>query len=416
MSALGCARAGSAPSPAAGCAPSVERLRSLASAALRGVLFASVIATPVAAQTRIVRLASKVLGEERIVHVSLPPNYALARQRYQVIYLLDGHVRHFFELTVAAAGYDATTGPRDYGTPPQIVVGVDQRERGVDLGRNQEAFTRFLVEELVPFIDREFRTTRFRTLIGHSLGGRFALMTFCRAPGVFPAVIAISPGGADSTGTDVTTRCLQQAFAMGGPALRQLVLSSGDREPRNFEGMHRLRDFLRANAPKSWRWTAIDGAGLGHTETPLATIPPGIRFIHDASVWDMPTATGDSVTMLDADPDRVIDAFYTALCERIGSSVDPSLKWMLAAARTYARQPDVRDAESGTRRLVAAYPEDLQGYVMLSELALKRNDAAAARRALEDALRVLDRLDFFDQYDRERKREILRNALAVIAR
>lgn len=394
----------------------MELLRSLASATLRSVLFALVIALPAAAQTRVVRLSSRVLGEERIVHVSLPPNYALARQHYQVIYLLDGHVRHFFELTVAAAGYDATTGPRDYGTPPQIVVGVDQRDRGVDLGRNQEAFTRFLVEELVPFIDREFRTTQFRTLIGHSLGGRFALMTFCRAPGVFPAVIAISPGGGDSTGADVTTRCLQQAFAASGPVLRQLVLSAGDREPRNLEGMHRLRDFLRASAPPSWRWTAIDGAGLGHTETPLATIPPGIRFIHDASVWDMPSATGDSVMMPDVDPDGVIDAFYTALSGRVGSPVAPSLKWMVAAARTYARRPDARVAESAIRRLIAAYPEDLQGYAMLSELALTRNDPAAARRALEDALRVLDRLDYFDQYDRERKRELLRNALAVIPR
>ena len=373
------------------------------------------MAAPALAQTRIVRVPSKVLGEERIVHVNLPPNYALARQRYQVIYLLDGHVRHFFELTVAAAGYDATTGPRDYAIPPQIVVGVDQRERGVDLGRNQEAFTRFLVEELVPYIDREFRTTPFRTLIGHSLGGRFALMTFCRAPGVFPAVIAISPGGGDSTSADVTTRCLQQAFA-GSTALRQLVLSSGDREPRNLEGMHRLRDFLRASAPPTWRWTAIDGVGLGHTETPLATIPPGVRFIHDGSVWDMPAARSDSIVLDGVDPDRVIAAFYSELSARIGSPVAPSLKWMLVAARTHVARADERAAEAAVRRLIAAYPEDLQGYAMLSELAMKRNDLGAARRALEDAMHMLDRLDFHDYYDRERKREILRSALAVIPR
>jgi enterochelin esterase-like enzyme len=394
----------------------VEPLRNLGSTSLRAVLLALVMAAPALAQTRIVRVPSKVLGEERIVHVNLPPNYALARQRYQVIYLLDGHVRHFFELTVAAAGYDATTGPRDYAIPPQIVVGVDQRERGADLGRNQEAFTRFLVEELVPYIDREFRTTPFRTLIGHSLGGRFALMTFCRAPGVFPAVIAISPGGGDSTSADVTTRCLQQAFTAGGATLRQLVLSSGEREPRNLEGMHRLRDFLRTSAPPSWRWTAIDGAGLGHTETPLVTIPAGIRFIHDASVWDMPAARSDSIVLDGVDPDRVVAAFYAELSERIGSPVSPTLKWMLAAARTYSARADARTAESAVRRLLAAYPEDLQGYAMLSELALKRNDLGAARRALEDAMRMLERLDLHDQYDRERKREIIRGALAAIPR
>ena len=58
-------------------------------------------AAEVTAQTRTVRIASRILGEERIIHVNLPPNYAVARQRYQVTYLLDGHVRQFFDMTVA---------------------------------------------------------------------------------------------------------------------------------------------------------------------------------------------------------------------------------------------------------------------------------------------------------------------------
>ena len=47
------------------------------------------------AQARLLRIPSRILGEERSVHVALPSNYANARQRYQVTYLLDGHVRAF---------------------------------------------------------------------------------------------------------------------------------------------------------------------------------------------------------------------------------------------------------------------------------------------------------------------------------
>ena len=221
-------------------------------------------------ETRVVRIPSKILGEERVVHVSLPLNYGVARRRYETTYLLDGHVRQFFDITVAAAGYDVVADlQHDYATPPQIVVGVDQIDRGADLGRNQELFTRFLVEELIPYIDREFRTNRYRTLIGHSLGGRFALMTFCRAPGVFPAVIAISAAGGDSTSADAVTRCLSTAFNAPGTALRQLVLSAGDQEPRVIQGMERLaissarmhhltgggrRSKVRASATPTRRW------------------------------------------------------------------------------------------------------------------------------------------------------------------
>ena len=84
---------------------------------------AVVAAGSAAAQTRTVRIPSKILGEERVVHVNLPPNYTFARRRYEVVYLLDGHVRQFFDITVAAAGYDVIGDAHDYAMPPQIVVG-----------------------------------------------------------------------------------------------------------------------------------------------------------------------------------------------------------------------------------------------------------------------------------------------------
>ena len=377
-------------------------------------VFAAVsAASPLSGQTRTIRVPSKILGEDRVVHVNLPPNYALAKQRYQVTYLLDGHVRQFFDLTVAAAGYDLVGDTHDYATPPQIVVGIDQRDRSTDLSRNQDAFMRFLAGELVPFIDHEYRTTAYRTLIGHSLGGRFALMTFCRAPGVFPAVIAISAAGGDSTGVDAVTSCLSSAFAANGTALRQLVLSAGDREPRVHANVERLGDFLRMKAPATWRWTVVDGTGLGHTDTPLATIPPGIRFIHDKAVWEMPPSLMDSVLDGRIDPERTIASFYTAVSAHIGSTVAPSLKWMLTAARIHVRLRDA-EAEPAVTRLIAAYPEDLEGYGMLAELALRRNDSATARRALSDAQRMLDRLELHDLYERERKRKFIEDALASI--
>src|SRR3954471_23296815 len=149
------------------------------------VIGAALLSTMVSAaaalgQARVLHVPSKLLGGERIVHVSLPPNYDVAAQRYATTYVLDGHVRAFFDLTVASVSYDVTGDSHAYVPPPQIVVGVDQRDRGDELGDRQELFTRFLVEELVPYIEHEFRTSGYRTLIGHSLGGHFALMTFCR--------------------------------------------------------------------------------------------------------------------------------------------------------------------------------------------------------------------------------------------
>jgi hypothetical protein len=51
---------------------------------------------------------------------------------------------------------------------------------------------------------------------------------------------------------------------------------------------------------------------------------------------------------------------------------------------------------------------------MASDLALRRGDKSAARQALNDALRMLGRLDFYDFYERERKRKLIENALLSI--
>jgi hypothetical protein len=67
------------------------------------------------------------------------------------------------------------------------------------------------------------------------------------------------------------------------------------------------------------------------------------------------------------------------------------------------------------RRLISAYPEDLEGYGMLSDLARRRNDTRVARQALNDALRVLNRLEMHDTYERDRKKKLIESALASIA-
>ena len=58
--------------------------------------------------------------------------------------------------------------------------------------------------ELIPYVEKNFRALPYRVLVGHSLGGRFALMTTCRAPGIFQSVVAISPGGVSKAICSVT--------------------------------------------------------------------------------------------------------------------------------------------------------------------------------------------------------------------
>ena len=356
-------------------------------------------------------IESKVLGETLHVRVALPQNYARAKQAYPVIYLLDGQVRAFFDVAVGASRYDLLGDVRDYAIPSHIVVSVEHKDRGADLGRNADTFMKYLTEELVPWVEKSYRASSQRILIGHSLGGRFALMASCRAPGRFPAIVAVSPGGGDSTAIRAITGCLKSDWASSRGVQRQIYVNSGERETRIDEGAKRLRDFLRDSAPPTVKWKYQEGPGLAHTETPFFGIPAGIKFIHDRLTWEMPTALADSVMKGTGDPSQLIARWYTDLGARVGYAVPVSAKWLDAAAIGHLARGERDAAEAAARRLVVQYPEDLAGYGRLADILLRKGDRSGARRVIEDALRLADRLEFFDETERALKKKVFQDAL-----
>ncbi len=361
-------------------------------------------------------MQSKILGELRTLHINVPPNYRIAKQRYQVTYVLDGQVKPFFDLAVASAGYSLTGDPRDFAMPPQIIVGIEQKNRSDDLARNEERFTRYVVDEVIPYIEREYRTLPYRTLIGHSLGGRFALLTLCRAPTIFPAIIAISPSVSDSTTFDTVQRCARTQFSAKAPRVRQLVLSAGDKEMRLREGVRQLFAFVNDSAPPTWRARLIDGTELGHTDTPFATIPAGLRFTQERALWEMPNAAADSMLNRVGDPSSILDAWLNLLSASVGYRVSPSSKWMEIVVRTRLARDGAAAATVAAQAMIDAYPENIVGYGLLADAYIKALDFPAARKTITDALQMLDRLDAFDESARDAQRESLRSSLAALGR
>jgi predicted alpha/beta superfamily hydrolase len=137
---------------------------------------------------------SKHLDNRRTIWVYLPPGYSTERQRrYPVLYLHDG--QNLFDPKLAAFGvaWDAdATADRliEQGRiDPVILVGIantparldeyalypDAREKA---GGRGELYARFVLDELKPFIDREYRTLPGREhtgVAGSSLGGLVSL-------------------------------------------------------------------------------------------------------------------------------------------------------------------------------------------------------------------------------------------------
>ena len=141
---------------------------------------------------------SRFLGPTRNVEVWLPPGYDTdPTRRYPVLYMHDG--QNLFDPRIANTGTDwgvdeAITRLVEQGTiPPVIVVGAwntSERLREYSPWDGAPGYARFLVEELMPRVNREFRTLTgpgHTGVMGSSLGGLLSFYLVTRHPDVFGA-------------------------------------------------------------------------------------------------------------------------------------------------------------------------------------------------------------------------------------
>lgn len=150
---------------------------------------------------------STKLNEDRILNVALPQGYHPdSAARYPVIYLLDGSADEDFIHITGLAQFAAFEWIG--WMQPSIVVGIANVDRKRDLTYpttvakdkadfpttgGSAAFMAFIGEELIPFIEANYRTAPDRMLIGQSLGGLFAAEVLLKKPALFQRYLIVSP-------------------------------------------------------------------------------------------------------------------------------------------------------------------------------------------------------------------------------
>ncbi len=165
---------------------------------------------------RLHQFRSRTFRNSRYLRVWLPPGYddpANIGRRYPVLYLNDG--QNLFE---AASSFthvewqvDETADKliREGATPPMIIVGLDNAGRDrireymphrslhpITLRAQGNRYPKFLIQEVMPFVARNYRVAtgpENTGLGGSSLGALVALYTASVRPGVFGRLLLESP-------------------------------------------------------------------------------------------------------------------------------------------------------------------------------------------------------------------------------
>ncbi len=239
-------------------------------------------------KARVQTMTSAGLNEKRDYVVFLPEHYSSnGARRFPVLYVLDGQSQG--EHTAASASLMARIGVM----PEIIVIGASSMDGGIrnrdytppdmrlDTDRpggphgSGDRFLSFLKDEMIPTVEREYRTERPRMLAGWSRGGLFVIYSLLAAPTLFDARFAHSP--ALWREDDRVVAQLDNFFASPAAAGGFLFLSLGANENEKMTAAFtRTTAMLEQRAPQALRWRSMQSHNGIHETNPRLATPVGL--------------------------------------------------------------------------------------------------------------------------------------------
>jgi predicted alpha/beta superfamily hydrolase len=206
-----------------------------------------------------------------------------------------------------------------------------------------DRFLDFIQTELIPEIEKRYRTAPYRIFAGHSLGGLLAIHALITRPNLFNAFIAVSP----SLQWDNwhTLHQAQQFFATHTELNKTLFFSlanEGSTDNPMGKNFEQLQKTLAA-APKGLIWDSARYPDEDHSSTVLRAHYAGLRTVF--SGWQVPR---DEKTRLLGGGLAGLEEHFHKLSERFGYQI-PVPENMMQQSRlpTLGRE----ETRGGHRRL-----------------------------------------------------------------
>ncbi|MBL7699984.1 MAG: hypothetical protein JNK79_17590 [Chitinophagaceae bacterium] len=139
-------------------------------------------------------IKSSIIGEEYTIYVLKTDNYDTTGTRLPVLYMMDGD----WSMTVAMNCFRMLR--QDYATHEPLVVGIgygknqNMRVRDLDPKNGGPEFLSFIEKEVMPFIDKTYRTTKEKAVYGYSMGGMFTTYILFNRSDLFQKIFIGAPG------------------------------------------------------------------------------------------------------------------------------------------------------------------------------------------------------------------------------
>ena len=348
--------------------------------------------------TRIIK--SQVLNEERKLYIYLPESYAQSSgyRRYPVLYVRDGG-KFFHSFTGAVQHLTSDATPH---APEMIVVGIAENDRVRDssstrslqgfTGKQDEGFSssggganfrRFLAQELVPYIDKQFSTSSYRIYCGYSFTGLSVIDELLDASSVFDAFLMIDP----SWWWDDYAMEKRASATLAGRKFNRaqlFIAASGEAYPLEYfikaRDISSLADLLQRSSPAGLEWKFERYMDESHHSMAVRALYDGLTYFFRGY---QPT-----LQELYNDPEKLA-ARYETLSARLGERValtEGLLTFFGEQFLTAFKQPD--KAIRYYQMAADAYPQSWAVWDGLGAAYAAKGDKKRSRGMYEKSLQL----------------------------
>ncbi|CAD2226258.1 Carbohydrate esterase, family CE1 [Pseudoalteromonas sp. 3J6] len=333
-------------------------------------------------------IKSAVLNEERTVVVQLPKSYqAEPNKVYPVIYRLDGAGN----IPLASAVIERLQN--DNRAPEVIIVAIENTNRLRDFyptvnkepqgpvgeGGGAAKFLAFFEQELIPLVNKNYRTHDYKVISGASAGGVFALYALQAKPELFQAHIAYSPAVWWNYGAMVKST---KSFITKNKELNSYVyINIGEEAGIMRERYDELQQSLQSHKVQELRFFSDAFDGISHGLTSAAGVFNAYYNLFLPKQMPISALTDDVAS---------IDAYYQNLSQQWGEQVPPPdravrlLGYNLTDSKQFTRAIEV------FKYNLKNHPKSVDALSALSYGYEMQGDTRQALKQMESALAIAD--------------------------
>ncbi len=305
-------------------------------------------------------LSSKQLNEQRPITIQLPPSYfSNTQQTYPVVYRLDG--KSYLPLESATLNSLAEAG----SAPEVIIVAIENTDRARDLaptvnqdprgpvgvGGGGDQFLNFIELELIPYVNKHYRTHDYKVLAGASIAGLLTLHAMQSRPTLFQAHIAYSP--AVWWAKRSTAQNVKNFVKSNKEYDNYLYLNIGNEGGEMREVYEDFKTTLEGNQPNKFRLVTNTYTNVPHALTEEAGIFSA--YHHLFLPMNIPATAYRGST------DSIVD-YYNLVSKQHGKKITPPEPALRQLAYHFVSNNDINTATDIFKYNIHIHPKSADAY------------------------------------------------------